>query len=65
MIHSVFFDDPTHENPSWPLNFSRDNSTVVNEAGHYFHLYHTFQGDDTDSEMELRQTFNFNERITT
>ncbi len=45
MMYTVFGYDPTNANPSWPLTFSRDNSTVVHEAGHYFHLYHTFQGD--------------------
>lgn len=50
MMHSVFGYDPTNANPSWPLNFSR-NSTVVHEAGHYFHLYHTFQGDDIDGDF--------------
>jgi hypothetical protein len=46
MMYTVFGYDPTNANPSWPLTFARDNSTVVHEAGHYFHLYHTFQGDD-------------------
>ena len=45
MMATVFGYDPTNSQPSWNLNFSRDNSTVVHEAGHYFHLYHTFQGD--------------------
>jgi len=50
MMHTVFGYDPTNANPSWPLNFARDNSTVVHEAGHYFHLFHTFQGDDGNND---------------
>ena len=50
MMYTVFGYDPTNANPSWPLTFSRDNSTVSHEAGHYFHLYHTFQGDDTNND---------------
>lgn len=46
MMYSVFGYDPTNANPSWPLHSARDNGTVVHEAGHYFHLFHTFQGDD-------------------
>ncbi len=50
MMYTVFGYDPTNANPSWPLTFARDNSTVSHEAGHYFHLYHTFQGDDTNND---------------
>ena len=46
MMYTVFGYDPTGDNTDWPLSRSRDNSTVVHELGHYFHLYHTFQGDD-------------------
>ena len=46
MMYTVFGYDPTTENTDWPLSRSRDNSTVVHELGHYFHLFHTFQGDD-------------------
>ncbi|WP_431134210.1 GEVED domain-containing protein [Psychroserpens mesophilus] len=50
MMYSVFGYDPTNANPGWPLNFARDNSTVSHEVGHYFHLYHTFQGDDANGD---------------
>ncbi|MFC0605656.1 GEVED domain-containing protein [Winogradskyella pulchriflava] len=50
MMYTVFGYDPTNANPSWPLHSARDNSTVVHEAGHFFHLYHTFQGDDTNGD---------------
>jgi hypothetical protein len=49
MMHTVFGFDPTNAQ-TWDLNFDRDNSTVVHEAGHYFHLFHTFQGDDTNND---------------
>ena len=56
MMHTVFGNDPTNANPSWPLNFARDNSTVVHEAGHYFHLFHTFQGDGSGGTCPLDVT---------
>lgn len=49
MMHTVFGYDPSNANPSWPLTYNRDNSTVVHEAGHYFHLFHTFEGDNGGS----------------
>ncbi|MGE0561485.1 MAG: PKD domain-containing protein, partial [Flavobacteriales bacterium] len=49
MMYTVFGYDPTSSQPSWPLTFNRDNSTPIHEFGHYFHLYHTFQGDYDDT----------------
>lgn len=49
MMYTVFGYDPTNANPSWPLTFNRDNSTVIHEFGHYLHLYHTFEGDNGGS----------------
>jgi hypothetical protein len=48
MMASVFGYDPGNTN-GWGLNSNGDNSTVVHELGHYFHLHHTFQGDGDGS----------------
>lgn len=56
MMYTVFGYDPTNANPSWPLHSARDNSTVVHEAGHYFHLYHTFQGDGSGADCPADNT---------
>tara|TARA_R110002033_G_scaffold38831_1_gene78386 strand:- start:37063 stop:40191 length:3129 start_codon:yes stop_codon:yes gene_type:complete len=52
MMSSVFGYDPGNTN-GWGLNSNGDNSTVVHEVGHFFHLYHTFQGDGTGSTCPL------------
>jgi hypothetical protein len=48
MMASVFGYDPGNTK-GWSLNSNGDNSTVVHELGHYFHLHHTFQGDGDGS----------------
>ena len=50
MMATVFGFDPNSTQPSFNLNWPRDNSTVVHEIGHYLHLHHTFKGDgDADN----------------
>lgn len=56
MMYTVFGYDPTNAQPSWPLTFSRDNSTVIHEFGHYFHLYHTFIGDNNNTTCPANST---------
>jgi hypothetical protein len=48
MIANAFGYDPGNTK-GWRLNSGGDNSTAVHELGHYFHLYHTFQGDGDGS----------------
>ena len=48
MMSTVFGYDPGNTN-GWGLNSNGDNSTVVHEVGHFFNLFHTFQGDGTGS----------------
>ena len=45
MMASSFGYDPLNLQPTWPLNFGRDNSTPIHEVGHFLSLYHTFHGD--------------------
>ncbi len=55
MMSTVFGYDPGNTN-GWGLNSNGDNSTVVHEVGHFFNLYHTFQGDGTGSTCPLDET---------
>ena len=55
MMHTVFGYDP-NDTSGWNLPITKDNSTVVHEIGHYFHLYHTFQGDNSGTECPADQT---------
>jgi hypothetical protein len=49
MMYTVFGHDPGNTN-GWGLNSNGDNSTVVHEVGHYFHLHHSFIGDDANND---------------
>jgi GEVED domain/Secretion system C-terminal sorting domain/Pregnancy-associated plasma protein-A len=55
MMSTVFGYDPGNTN-GWGLNSNGDNSTVVHEVGHFFNLFHTFQGDGTGNTCPLDET---------
>ncbi len=56
MIYKSFGYDPDNNHPEWDLSFSRNNKVPIHEFGHYFHLHHTFKGDDNGNSCPANVT---------